>query len=58
MTRFAGGDGVDGNTAGIAGGKLEDFVIHKNSVIEQTSDLLFASLLPSQFRNKIKKSGD
>lgn len=58
MTRLAGGDGVDGNTAGIAGGKLEDFVIHKNSVIEQTSDLLFASLLPSQFRNEIKKSGD
>ena len=29
MARLAGGDGVDGQTAGIAGGELEDLGVHK-----------------------------
>ena len=52
VTRLAGGDGVNGDTAGIAGGKLKDLVIHKNSPIEQTSAPAFASLHPSHFCHK------
>jgi hypothetical protein len=41
MARLAGGDGVDGQTAGIAGGELEDLGVHKIQHNSTPSEGLF-----------------
>jgi hypothetical protein len=46
VARLAGCDGVNGKTACIAGGELEDRYVHKIWSLQQTHRLIIASLLP------------
>ena len=52
MARLAGGDGVNGQTAGIAGGELEDCFVHKFSNPQQIPCATLASLQRGIFRHQ------
>ena len=56
VARLAGGDGVDGKAAGIAGGELEECVVHKIKVSEETEGDALASLHKAHFRQKQAES--
>jgi hypothetical protein len=56
MARLAGSDGIDGESASIAGGELEDCVVHKISSSAQTEGTPLASLHPNIFA-KIRSPG-